>query len=79
MTEEELEENQVTITQSVVAYAATFSDDPETLALLLADACTLVLGVAELDLGPVLNRMQRTYVTALKASAEMDGASTNLN
>jgi len=73
MTDKEIEENMGTIIHSIVAFAAQYSDDPEMLAILLTDATTLVLGIAELELEPVFKRMTELYPNAVRAGVSLQG------
>lgn len=73
------EEQHITIVQSIIAYTSQFSDDPETIAELIADAATMVIGIEEIDLLPIMERMKRTYLRTLKESAIIDGFSDTMN
>lgn len=75
MTEDEIKEDQVAITHSIVAFATQYSDDPEILADILADAAILVMGLADIELEPILDRMTKTYSNAVRAGAILQGYS----
>ena len=63
----------LTVAHDILAFAAQYSDDPETLAIHLADATTLVMGLAELELTPILDRMTKTYPSAVRAGVSVQG------
>ncbi len=78
MTEDEIEEDQVAITHSIVAFATQYSDDPEILATMLSDATILVMGLADIELKPIFDRMSKTYPSALRAGAILQGYSSKI-
>lgn len=75
MTEDELKADHADITHSIVAFAAQYSDDPEILATILADATILVMGLADIELEPIFDRMTKTYPSAVRAGAILQGYS----
>ena len=75
MTEDELKEDQIAVTHSIVAFATQYSDDPEILVDILADATILVMGLADIELEPILDRMTKTYPNAVRAGAILQGYS----
>lgn len=75
MTEDELKADQAAITHSIVAFAAQYSDDPEILATILADATILVMGLADIELEPIFDRMTKTYPSAVRAGVILQGYS----
>lgn len=75
MTEDELKADHADITHSIVSFAAQYSDDPEILATILADATILVMGLADIELEPIFDRMTKTYPSAVRAGAILQGYS----
>lgn len=73
------EEQQITIVQSIIAYTSQFTNDPQTIAELIADAATMVIGIEEIELDLIIERMKRTYLRTLKESAIIDGFSDTMN
>ena len=73
MTKDNVDIALLTTAHEILAFAAQYSDDPETLAIHLADATTLVMGLAELGLTPILDRITKTYPWAVRAGVSVQG------
>jgi hypothetical protein len=76
MTEDEIKEDRAAITHSIVAFATQYSDDPKILATMLSDATILVMGLADIELQPIFDRMTKTYPSAVRAGATLQGYSS---
>ena len=73
MTKDNVDIALLTTAHEILAFAAQYSDNPETLAIHLADATTLVMGLAELELTPILDRITKTYPSAVRAGVIVQG------
>ncbi len=61
---------------AVINHAQQYDDDPEELALLLASATVMVVGLAEIELDSIIETMTAIYPHFVKASATIQGYPT---
>ena len=61
---------------AVISHAQQYDDYPEELAMLLASATVMVVGLAEIELDSIIETMTAVYPHLVKASATIQGYPT---
>ena len=61
---------------AVISHAQQYDDDPEELAMLLASATVMVVGLAEIELDSIIKTMTTIYPHFVKAGVTIQGYPT---